>query len=122
MMPITIFEYEEVKKEDWRVEELRKIERLNEISGKILDIGYRHGKPIVTATSYVGFLKIGKTTLQILPKVDRNDDKLATKNLLYLLSYTRKLSIKETEIAHLTERSADFFEILFICLPRTSGA
>lgn len=116
MMPITVFEYKEVEKEDWRGEELRKIERLNEISGdKILDIGYRHGKPIVKATSYVGVVRIGKIILQILPKVDRDDinvTQLVVKNLLYLLSYTRKLSIKESDIAHLTERQSDFFEIL----------
>ncbi len=96
MKPITLFEYGISK--EWRPEEidLLHIERLNERMGdKILSIRYKKGSPIIRANSCVGVVKFGRKMIQILPKVDNDDEKLATQNLLYLLSYTRKLNIKE---------------------------
>lgn len=121
---MTAFEYEKVPKDEWSKEELSKIERLNATMGvEILTIGFKQGKHVVMATSYVGVIRIGKTTIEILPKVDKDGDKrlaaqLAAKNLLYLLSYTRKLSIKESDIARLTEKPSEFFEILIYLFAR----
>lgn len=123
-MIMTVFEYESVPKDEWSKEELCKIERLNAIMGvEILSIGFKQGKQVITATSYVGVIRIGKTIIEILPKVDKDGDKrlaaqLAAQNLLYLLSYTRKLSIKESDIARLTERPSEFFEILIYLFAR----
>ena len=104
-------------KADWKPEpdrsDLLRIERLNSfLHDKILNVVVEKGQAVVKATSYVGILKIGKTTLQILPKVDKDNEGLAVQNLLYLLSYTKKLPIKESDIAHLTEKQTEFFEIL----------
>lgn len=112
MKPIRIFEYAIA---DWlpSSQDLSRIERLNtSLRDEVLSIRVERGKPVVKATSYVGILKIGKTTIEVLPKVDNANENLATRNLLYLLSYTKKLQIKESEIAHLTERQSEFFEIL----------
>ena len=119
-MNMTVFEYGRVPKDEWSKEELCKIERLNAIMGvEILSIGFKQGKDVVMATSYVGFIRIGKTIIEILPKVDKDGDKrLAAQNLLYFLSYTRKLSIKESDIARLTERTSEFFEILIYLFAR----
>ena len=119
-MNITAFEYKEVPKDEWSKEELSKIEQLNATMGvDILSIGFKQGKHVVMATSYVGVIRIGKTTIEILPKVDKDGDKrLAAQNLLYFLSYTRKLSIKESDIARLTERTSEFFEILIYLFAR----
>src|SRR3990172_4717120 len=119
-MNMTVFEYGRVPKDEWSKEELCKIERLNAIMGvEILSIGFKQVKDVVMATSYVGVIRIGKTIIEILPKVDKDGDKrLAAQNLLYFLSYTRKLSIKESDIARLTERPSEFFEILIYLFAR----
>ncbi len=112
MKPITVFEYQ---KPDWELtsSDILRIEHLNQkLNDKILEITVEKGQPAVKTTSYVGVLKIGKTTLEILPKVYNNNEKLATQNLLYLLSYTKKLPIKESDIAQLIESQSEFFEIL----------
>ena len=115
-MKIIAFEYSDVAKDVWSQEDLLKIDRLNRtLHDEALSIRFNEGKPVVKATSYVGVIRIGDTTIEILPKVDNDDKKLAAQNLLYFLSYTRKLTIKESDIAHLTERQSEFFEIL-ICL------
>ena len=66
------------------------------------------------ATSYVGVFTIGNNTIQILPKISEdNEEKKIIENLLFMLSYTKKLKIKETEISKLCSRKENqFFEIL----------
>ena len=78
---------------------------------KIFEIGYKSMK----AKQFVGALKINNTTIQILPKIYKNErneeqkQKEALTNLLYMLSYTKKLKIKEN-FANLS-KSNDLFEI-----------
>ena len=58
-MNITAFEYKEVPKDEWSKEELSKIEQLNATMGvDILSIGFKQGKHVVMATSYVGVIRI----------------------------------------------------------------
>jgi 5-methylcytosine-specific restriction endonuclease McrBC regulatory subunit McrC len=106
---------------------------------RLFEVGWRETK----ATSFVGVVQLPTRTLQILPKMYRRvldgrdgppgrpsqvydavapavrpyppDDKEreATANLLFLLSYTRKLDITEPEISRLTEKPAPLSEILF---------
>lgn len=60
---------------------------------------------------------IGKHTLQVLPKISKYvREEEIIKNLLYLLSYTRKLKIKETEISELCKRKENRFFEIFIYL------
>ena len=61
-------------------------------------------------------MQLPQTTLQVLPKMYRHEDAKeheATANLLFLLSYTRKLDVTEPEISRLIEQRAPFSEILF---------
>jgi 5-methylcytosine-specific restriction endonuclease McrBC regulatory subunit McrC len=61
-------------------------------------------------------VQLPQTTLQVLPKMYRHEDakeREATANLLFLLSYTRKLDVTEPEISRLTEQRAPLSEILF---------
>jgi len=79
---------------------------------RIFDVGWRETR----ATSFVGVVQLPQTTLQVLPKMYRHEDakeREATANLLFLLSYTRKLDITDPEISRLTAQRAPFSEILF---------
>jgi len=70
------------------------------------------------ASSYVGVLSIGNKTIQILPKMARTElndverSRQAIQNLLYMLAYTKKLQIKETDLAALRSAGDNFFEVL----------
>ncbi len=69
----------------------------------------------IKAKQFVGALKINNTTIQILPKIYKNErneeqkQKEALTNLLYMLSYTKRLKIKEN-FANLSKNN-DLFEI-----------
>jgi 5-methylcytosine-specific restriction enzyme subunit McrC len=73
----------------------------------------------VKATSFVGIVQLGASTVQVLPKMHDTGlsaakcEQQATANLLYLLSYTGKLRVTEPEISWLTEKSAPLSEILY---------
>lgn len=105
---------------------------------RLFEVGWRATR----ATSFVGVVQLPQTTLQVLPKMYRrildgrdgppgrpseeNDagdsasrpyrpgekEREATANLLFLLSYTRKLDVTEPEISRLTAQRAPFSEIL----------
>lgn len=108
----SLFEYQSA---DWSLNksDILRIENLNSrLGAEVLSIKVEGGSPRLRGTSYVGVTKIGKKTIEILPKVDQDDKKLATRNLLHLLSYTKKLRVKECDISHFTQRDASFFEIL----------
>lgn len=90
--------------------------RLDQLRGprneRLFEVGWRETR----ATSFVGVVQLPQTTLQVLPKMYRHEDakeREATANLLFLLSYTRKLDVTEPEISRLTEQRAPFSEILF---------
>lgn len=101
------------------------LEILNQESGiEIIQLGRKSLK----ASHYVGVIRVGNTTFQILPKIDYAPDgnpdasvgstahqiavQSATINLLFLLSYTHQLRIYEQDIASLASRRADWFELL----------
>lgn len=99
------------------------LERLNSAQGvEFIRVG-RHG---VTAGHYVGVLRLGDVTFQILPKIDYDGDSdavagtpqqhraaaSAMQNLLYLLSYTDDLKLYHREVTALGTQPADWFELL----------
>ncbi|MCX7915624.1 MAG: McrC family protein [Verrucomicrobiae bacterium] len=89
------------------------LDRLRGPNGeRVFQVGWRETR----ATSFVGVVQLPQTTLQILPKIYRHEDakeREATANLLFLLSYTRKLDITEPEISRLIAQRAPLSEILF---------
>ena len=130
IMPlVTFFEHQKRPYEElgWESADstLQQLEQLNESAGtELLRLGRTH----LQATQYVGVVQMGETTLQILPKIDydpvgdadaRDDSRpfqaavdSATRNLLYLLSYTQDLQVKEQDIAPLLAQRSSWFELL----------
>lgn len=82
----------------------------------------------IETSSWVGVIKYKNTHLQILPKlICNNEDKEnILKNLIFMLSYTKKLDIKTSNEARLSTAKNPFIEILireytkslFECLKR----
>jgi 5-methylcytosine-specific restriction enzyme subunit McrC len=120
--PVTLFEYESTANFNWTDKDALKITRLNKNLGTdVLKPVFRAGKRELQATQYVGTLRFGKQSVQILPKIYRMDGhqqnretvaREATENLLYLLSYAGKFPIRENEISSLARQTSDWFEIL----------
>jgi 5-methylcytosine-specific restriction enzyme subunit McrC len=82
----------------------------------------------IKSSQWVGVIKYKKTIIQILPKLicDKDDNKTILKNLIYMLSFTKRLDIKTNEVAKLSKEKNPFMEILirefadslFDCLKR----
>ena len=114
MTPITVFEHERI--ESLSATEQNSLERLNRGAQRKLFDFDRH---CAWATSHVGVVQLGSRPIQVLPKMHRDQaapaecEREATGNLLFLLSYTRKLEITEPEIAQLIEQRAPLSEILY---------
>jgi len=116
---ITFFEYQEKPKNELiayglRERDFRKIKILNikqkRTILKVLDDS-------VKAMSFVGFLSVGKNTIQILPKISKEyKENEIVRNLLFMLSFTRKLEIKETEISKLCKRKENNLFEIFVYL------
>ena len=115
---ITISEYGKVSQEKLErkvgpgaIKLLKKINRLNKAD--VFKLTYDG----VKATQYVGFVKVKKCTIQVIPKILDND----TDNvhfLIQLLKYTQKLNVKDQGISGLDKLKDDFFEILIFLFAR----
>ena len=72
----------------------------------------------IKSSHYVGVIKYKNIQFEILPKLlgkaDDRDDirKQILKNLLYMLSYTKQLDIKDNEVANITSCPNPFIETL----------
>ncbi len=112
MKPVSVFEHATIR-ESLSGNEKDTLERLRgPHNERVFEVGRRE----VQATSFVGVVQLPQATLQVLPKMYRHEDakeREATANLLFLLSYTRKLDVTEPEISRLTAQRAPFSEILF---------
>lgn len=87
---------------------MEELEKLNE-ERKFLEIDRRKIKPL----NYVGVVKVGNITIEILPKFASEDkkDKIA-KNLLKMLEFTPLLNFEEIDYVGLFKEKNSFFEIL----------
>ena len=113
---LTLFEHE-TKPFAWDDHSRAALARLNRAKGDdiLLPAFTRDGRPAVQATQYVGVVRLGRETVQILPKIYRHTDAAkteATRNLLYLLAVAHDLPIREHALAPLLRRRSDWFEIL----------
>ncbi len=120
MATLTLFEHES-RSFDWTERELAALDALNRAAGAdLLRFGVRGRERIVRATEHVGVVRLGRHTIQVLPKIyppgDGADEKAharaATRNLLHLLAYAGGLPVREHDLAPLLRRDADWFEIL----------
>lgn len=111
---ITLFEYESTILDGY---ELKCLEQLSKVIGtEILKPVVRNGQLQFQARQYVGVLRLGRRTIQILPKIHRSHNREqsqqeASRNLLFMLDYARTLGIREVNLAAL-QRSQNWFEIL----------
>ncbi len=82
--------------------------RLNQAMGDdiLLPAFDRAGRPAVQATQYVGVVRLGRETVQILPKIYRHDAQAETeaaRNLLHLLAVAHNLPVREHALAPSSE-------------------
>ncbi len=92
-------------------ETLQEFEQLNKTK-HFLEIGRKTLKPL----NYIGVVRVGDLTIQILPKLFKNDGYEAHKsiiagNVLKMLSYTESLPITEIDTADLDTEEFEFFEV-----------
>jgi hypothetical protein len=112
---LTLFEYERTDALSDR--EIRLLSKLSRTGGiEILKPFIRQEKTYFQARQYVGILRLGQRTIQILPKFHRSSDRQqseqeATRNLLLMLDYARHLGIREVNLASLNS-AQDWFEVL----------
>lgn len=112
-MPTNIlYEYKSIKNE-LSADEAKSLESFLLKNG--LDKALKITPHNITAANYVGVIKYKKYQFEILPKLLAKDNQNNTsilKNLFFMLSYTKKLEIKQTELAKMTESQNPFLEIL----------
>ncbi|MBR4891769.1 MAG: hypothetical protein IKZ34_01120 [Alphaproteobacteria bacterium] len=79
-----------------------------------LDKVLSFGRKGIKASSYVGVIKYKNIQFEILPKLSskNEDDNQILKNLFYMLSFTKKLNVKNNKSASLSACSNPFLEIL----------
>ena len=112
---LTLFEYERTDALSDR--EIRLLSKLSRTGGiEILKPFIRQEKTYFQARQYVGILRLGQRTIQILPKFHRSSDRQqseqeATRNLLLMLDYAGHLGIREVNLASLNS-AQDWFEVL----------
>lgn len=116
---ISLLEYEESEKLSKK--ELKELERINKLTNyDIFTITSNSG---IKAKQYVGVCQIGKRTIEVMPKIftqsnsfgeDLTEQSKIKQNLLYMLSYTKKIKIKESEISYLSKNSSLFEAIIYL--------
>lgn len=123
---IIIKEYEEIDESDIKDCDLNKLQSYLKCKNleQVLKVT-RHG---IIAKSWVGVIKYKKHQFQFLPKLicDNGNTENILKNLIFMLSYTKKLDIRTSDTAKLSNSKNPFIEILireyakslFECLKR----
>lgn len=123
---IIIKEYEEIDESDIKDCDLNKLQSYLKCKNleQVLKVT-RHG---IIAKSWVGVIKYKKHQFQILPKLicDNGNTENILKNLIFMLSFTKKLDIRTSNTAKLSNSKNPFIEILireyakslFECLKR----
>lgn len=123
---IIIKEYEEIDESDIKDCDLNKLQSYLKCKNleQVLKVT-RHG---IIAKSWVGVIKYKKHQFQILPKLicDNGNTENILKNLIFMLSYTKKLDIRISDTAKLSNSKNPFIELLireyakslFECLKR----
>ncbi len=130
---IFLKEYETSEENFFDAKDIVEIEKFNKISkAEIFEI---KAKNCVRAKQFVGILKVNNKNITVLPKIFDKKESLSTeglsplnideekkeeknyiiKNLLVMLSYTKKLNIKESDIAKLgkTDTLLEVFIYIF---------
>lgn len=113
-MTLTLFEHEKLPFA-WENHHLSALEQLNQArKAEILQATTERGQRVLKANHYVGVVRLGRDTIQILPKIDNGDSSTqsATRNLLYLLEQVGNFPISKPELNSLLQQGQDWFELL----------
>lgn len=121
--PIVVKEYDKMEISNCDLDKLQDYLKCNKLDSALKVT--RHG---IETTSWVGVIKYKNTHFQILPKLicNNGDKENILRNLIFMLSYTKKLDIKTSNDAKLSTAKNPFIEILireyakslFECLKR----
>ncbi len=113
---LTLFEHQ-IAPFSWDSRHMAALGRINRVQGDELlrPVFTRDGAPAIQVCHYVGVIRLGRETIQILPKIYRHEEcrsEEAARNLLHLLTVAADLPVREHALAPLLRRNADWFEIL----------
>ncbi|NRU21947.1 5-methylcytosine-specific restriction endonuclease McrBC regulatory subunit McrC [Clostridium beijerinckii] len=109
MNPITFYEHEKKVWNDIFTEiELNELEKINRVHKCSI---FKLLRKEIVATQYVGFIKIKNKTIQVIPKIFKNNDNENLHFLLYMLQYTEKLKIKNFSLTSFNKIDGSFFEV-----------
>ena len=118
LAPLVLFEHETIPF-NWTDRDLRLLAAVNRQAGaNILTPKIdATGKQQLQAAQYVGVVRLGEQTIQILPKIHSSpgqaaSEREATANLLHLLAYASDVPISEQGVAPLLAKKSDWFELL----------
>lgn len=129
MRLITLFEHQRITYADlgWGPDSIYPdlLDRLNESSS---DEVIRVGRKSIKATQYVGVLRVGDFSIQILPKIDFDQEGdaesvsgslprtraelSAMRNLLQMLAYSEGIELREKIVTGLETQRGNWFELL----------
>ncbi len=104
------------------IEVLKKLSEKKDGDKKVIELKWKE----IKALNYVGVIKAGDITIEILPKFLKTDEKknekelkeIAAKNLLKMLEYTQRWRFKEIDYGSLEKVKHRFFEILIYLFAR----
>ena len=111
----TLFEHEVLEDADDR--EIRALTQLLKATDvNVLSPIIRQGKVCFQAKQFVGVVRLGTRTIQILPKIYRSTDRTqsiieASRNLLWMLDYATGINLRKSDTASLKE-TENWFETL----------
>jgi 5-methylcytosine-specific restriction enzyme subunit McrC len=115
---LTLFEHE-AKEYRWTDLDLVELAKLSQMAGvEVLRATVIGGQRVLQATQHIGVFCFRQTIVQVLPKIYRSStiemrptqEREATQNLLFLLSYAMELPVREYGLAPLTDQQQDWFE------------
>lgn len=109
--PLVLKEYQELNEQnlDCNLDKLQSF-----LKCQNLEPALKITRQVIKTKSWVGVIKYKKLHLEILPKLicDKNDNTQILNNLLFMLSYTKKLNIKTSNVAKLSTSKNPFIEVL----------
>ena len=112
---LTLKEYQTTGKNELNSKDISEIEKLNNfLWSEIFEIKANNR---IKAKQFVWIVKINNKNIQILPKIFWDKNEIILENLLHMLSYTKKLKIKESDIAKIWKIN-DLFEIFIYIFSR----
>jgi 5-methylcytosine-specific restriction enzyme subunit McrC len=117
---ITLFEHD-YSPFLWTDKDLSDLDRVNKLLGaELLSFTIKGKDRYIKSNEYVGIIRFGNYSIQVLPKMYKNApgisqkeiERQATGNLLHMLSIAGQLPFKDNDLTNLLEKKLDWFEII----------